>query len=50
VHVMQYDPTLAILITDGYTPWPETDPPYPLIVLCTTNAPVPIGQVVRVRT
>lgn len=46
-HVEQYEPEVTVLITDGYTPWPETDPSYPLIVCCTTKVDVPIGQVVR---
>jgi predicted metal-dependent peptidase len=47
-HVEQYDSAIVILFTDGYTPWPDVDPPYPLIVCCTTNAPVPIGEVIRI--
>lgn len=47
-HVEQYDAEVVVLITDGWTPWPSTEPPYPLIVCCTTKAPVPIGEVVRV--
>lgn len=44
----QFDPQVVILITDGYTPWPEVAPTYPLIVCCTTDTQVPIGEVVRV--
>lgn len=44
----QFDPQVVILATDGYTPWPDSEPPYPLIVLCTTDTKVPIGQVIRV--
>jgi predicted metal-dependent peptidase len=44
----QYDPQVVVLMTDGYTPWPEAPPPYPVIVICTTEAPVPIGEVVRI--
>lgn len=47
-HVSQYNPDVVILFTDGYTPWPDTDPDYPLIVCCTTDAPVPVGHVVRI--
>lgn len=47
-HVEQYDPEVVILFTDCYTPWPESEPPYPLIVCATTNADCPIGQVVRI--
>lgn len=47
-HVEQYDPEIVVLFTDGYTPWPDVEPPYPLIVVCTTDVAVPIGIVVRV--
>jgi predicted metal-dependent peptidase len=48
VHAEQYEPQVVVLVTDGHTPWPEVEPPYPLIVVCTTNAPVPVGMVVRI--
>lgn len=48
-HAVQFDPAVVILMTDGFTPWPDTPPPYPLIVCCTTDAEVPIGQVIRMR-
>jgi predicted metal-dependent peptidase len=41
VFTEQYDPEVVLLLTDGYTPWPEVETPYPLIVACTTNAPCP---------
>ena len=47
-HVVQYEPEVVVMITDGYTPWPSVDPDYPLIVCCTTKTEVPIGQVVRI--
>jgi len=47
-HVEQYDPEFVILFTDGFTPWPDVEPSYPLIVCCTTDAPVPVGSVVRI--
>lgn len=49
-HVEKYDPEFVILVTDGYTPWPDQEPPYPLIVCCTSDTDVPIGEnVVRVH-
>lgn len=48
-HAAEYEPEVVILITDGYTPWPDSEPDYPLIVVCTTNADVPIGQVIRTK-
>jgi len=51
-HVEQYEPVVVVLITDGHTPWPKVEPPYPLIVVCTEprdRAPdIPIGKVVYV--
>lgn len=47
-HIEQYEPTVAVLLTDGYTPWPTEEPPYPLIVVCTTEVACPIGSVVRI--
>lgn len=46
-YVEQLDPQVVVLLTDGYTPWPE-DVPYPLIVVCTTEHAIPIGEVIRV--
>ena len=46
-HVEQYQPEVCILITDGYTPWPDVEPDYPLIVVCTTDTAVPVGEVIR---
>jgi predicted metal-dependent peptidase len=46
-YVTQYNPEVVILATDGYTPWPDVEPEYPLIVCCSTSADVPVGQVVR---
>lgn len=44
----KYDPQVVVLMTDGYTPWPESVP-YPLIILCTTDHTIPdIGQVIRI--
>lgn len=40
-HAEQYDPLVAVLMTDCYTPWPDAPPPYPVICLSTTQAPSP---------
>lgn len=40
-------PAVVVLLSDGRTPWPAADPPYPLVVCCTTDAKVPVGDVVR---
>lgn len=47
--VEKYEPLVCVLITDGETPWPDAEPPYPLIVCCTTDEEVPIGRVVRMN-
>ena len=47
-HVEQYEPCVTILFTDGETPWPACEPPYPLIVCCSTTIVPPVGQLVRV--
>jgi predicted metal-dependent peptidase len=44
----ELEPDAVVLITDGYTPWPDDEPSYPLIVVCTTKAAVPVGEVVRI--
>lgn len=44
----EYDPQVVVLLTDCYTPWPDIEPPFPLIVIATTNAPCPVGQVIRI--
>ncbi len=47
-YVEQYDPQVVVLMTDGYTPWPDVEPPFPLIVICTTDVACPIGEVIRI--
>ena len=50
VFAEQYNPEVVLLLTDGYTPWPEIETPFPLIVGCTTDAPCPDwAGVVRVE-
>jgi predicted metal-dependent peptidase len=49
-YVEQYNPEVVLLLSDGYTPWPDIPTPYPLIVACTTDAPVPDwAAVVRIE-
>lgn len=48
-HAADLEPEVVVLITDGYTPWPATEPDYPLIVVCTTNAACPVGTVIRTK-
>jgi predicted metal-dependent peptidase len=47
-HAEQYAPQVLVLCTDGYTPWPEVEPDFPVIVLCTTDVHCPIGEVIRI--
>jgi predicted metal-dependent peptidase len=48
--VAEEPPQVCVLVTDGHTPWPDVPPDYPLIVCCTTNVEVPIGQVIRITS
>lgn len=48
-HAAQYDPLICVLATDGYTPWPDQEPDYPLITLCWTDVDCPVGDVIRVQ-
>lgn len=45
----EYNPQVVVLLTDMYTPWPEVEPPYPLIIIATTNQPGPgYGEIIRI--
>ena len=46
----EYNPAVVIMVTDGYTPWPDNPPPYPFIVCCTTDAKCPdYARVLRIN-
>lgn len=44
-----FEPECVVLFTDGYTPWPDEEPPYPLIVCCTTEQESPVGITLRLN-
>jgi len=37
----EYSPEVVLLLTDGYTPWPDVPTPFPLIIGCTTSTECP---------
>lgn len=42
-----YEPEAVLLVTDGQTPWPDHEMPFPLLVL-STGRPSPIGLTIHV--
>jgi len=49
LYVERFDPVVVVLATDGLTPWPAEPTPYPLIILCNSNASCPEwAQVIRI--
>jgi predicted metal-dependent peptidase len=46
-HVLKYDPAVVVMITDCATPWPDSEPAYPLITISTTKGECPWGQTVH---
>lgn len=44
----QIKPDVALVLTDGYSPW-GTAPEFPLLIGCTTDVRIPIGVVIRVK-
>lgn len=47
-HAETLDPQVVVLMTDGYTPWPDAEPPFPLIVISTTDIEAPVGVTIRI--
>ena len=47
---LTYTPECAIILTDGYTPWPSTPPDYPVLwVITTKNITAPFGVTVHMN-
>jgi predicted metal-dependent peptidase len=44
----KYSPEVVVLFTDCYTPWPDVEPDYPLIVCSTTDQESPVGLNIRI--
>lgn len=42
------NPQVVVLMTDGYTPWPDAEPPFPLIVISTTAIASPVGTTIHI--
>jgi len=47
VREAQVTPDCLIILTDGYTTWPASSTPYPVLVIMTTDQISPIGVTVR---
>jgi predicted metal-dependent peptidase len=47
--VEQFDPRVVIMLTDCETPWPKSEPDYPLIVVSTTKGKCPWGRTIHVN-
>lgn len=43
-------PSCLIYLTDGYGPFPEAPPPYPVLWVMTTNVVAPWGETIRIET
>jgi predicted metal-dependent peptidase len=41
------EPEVFITLTDGYTPFPETEPPFPTVWLITSDAKSPVGDTLK---
>jgi predicted metal-dependent peptidase len=42
-------PAALIVLTDGYTPFPATEPDFPVLWCMTTTVEAPFGETVRIR-
>lgn len=44
-----WKPQCAVIITDGYTPWPASPPSYPVLFVMTSDVVAPFGVSVRLE-
>jgi predicted metal-dependent peptidase len=49
VEKQNIEPRAFVYLTDGYGPFPDKEPPYPVLWLMTTDVKPPWGEVVRIE-